>query len=187
MEKERKQQILKAAEKRFARHGLNKTTLEEIARDLRIGKATIYNYFTSKEELFYAAIQLESNLVMEELTKNFSSEVTSLSEKLNLYLEFKEGLDKKYSLIYEILLLLFYDPEHEKERELLGNLLKNEEELVRQALLKPNKNGENNIALFIVQLSWGFFFSNKISSISHPGIESQAKEKLVKSIMALLP
>ncbi|HED08177.1 MAG TPA: TetR family transcriptional regulator, partial [Ignavibacteria bacterium] len=35
MSKERKSQIIKAAAKRFARHGLNKTTLEEIAGDLR--------------------------------------------------------------------------------------------------------------------------------------------------------
>ena len=56
-DKDRKIQILKAAVKRFAKHGLNKTTLDEIARDLRIGKATIYNYFESKEELFYETIK----------------------------------------------------------------------------------------------------------------------------------
>ena len=45
MLKERKQQIIRAAVKRFARHGHGKTTLDEIARDIRIGKATIYHYF----------------------------------------------------------------------------------------------------------------------------------------------
>ena len=33
--------------------GSGKTTLEEIARDIRIGKATIYHYFSSKDELYY--------------------------------------------------------------------------------------------------------------------------------------
>jgi len=42
MANERKIQIIKAAAKRFARHGLNKTTLDEVARDIRIGKATIF-------------------------------------------------------------------------------------------------------------------------------------------------
>ena len=43
MANDRKNQIIKAAAKRFARHGLNKTTLDEVARDIRIGKATIYH------------------------------------------------------------------------------------------------------------------------------------------------
>ncbi len=51
MPNDRKIQIIKAAAKRFARHGLNKTTLDEVARDIRIGKATIYHYFTSKDDL----------------------------------------------------------------------------------------------------------------------------------------
>jgi len=54
MANERKHQIIRAAVKRFARHGHGKTTLEEIARDIRIGKATIYHYFESKDELFFA-------------------------------------------------------------------------------------------------------------------------------------
>jgi AcrR family transcriptional regulator len=54
--KEKKLQIIKAAAKRFDKHGLAKTTLNEIARDLRIGKATLYGYFSSKEELFFSVL-----------------------------------------------------------------------------------------------------------------------------------
>ena len=186
MEKERKQQILKAAEKRFARHGLNKTTLEEIARDLRIGKTTIYHYFSSKEELFYAAIKWESDLVLEELAKIFSSEVSSINEKLSLYFEFKEGLDKKYSLIYEVLLKLFYNNEHEKESEPIVYLIKKEEELIKNSILKPNKIENDSLALFIVQQSWGWLFSNKIASISNTEIEILTKEIFIKSIQNML-
>jgi len=186
VEKERKQQILKAAEKRFARHGLNKTTLEEIARDLRIGKTTIYHYFSSKEELFYSTIKWESDLVLEELAKIFSSEVSSINEKLSLYFEFKEGLDKKYSLIYEVLLKIFYNNEHEKESEPIVYLIKMEEELIRKSILKPNKNENDSLALFIVQQSWGWLFSNKIASISNTEIEILTKEIFIKSILTFL-
>ncbi len=58
MANERKIQIIKAAAKRFARHGLNKTTLDEVARDIRIGKATIYHYFTSKDDLYFATLKM---------------------------------------------------------------------------------------------------------------------------------
>jgi AcrR family transcriptional regulator len=44
--------ILDAAKKRFDRFGFKKTTLDEIARDLKISKKTIYEHFTDKEDLF---------------------------------------------------------------------------------------------------------------------------------------
>ena len=85
MEKERKQQILKAAVKRFSRHGLNKTTLDEIARDLRIGKATIYHYFNTKEELFFKAIEWEFEIYLDDLKTIFNNDQLSLKDKLIEY------------------------------------------------------------------------------------------------------
>ena len=67
----RKQQIIKAAQRRFVRHGLAKTTLEEIARDLRLGKATIYHYFKSKEEIFYSVLNSEIERYIEEIKSIF--------------------------------------------------------------------------------------------------------------------
>ncbi|MCK7524579.1 MAG: TetR/AcrR family transcriptional regulator [Ignavibacteriales bacterium] len=71
MANERKIQIIKAAAKRFARHGLAKTTLDEVARDIRIGKATIYHYFTSKDDLYFATLKWECELFIEQV-KTFS-------------------------------------------------------------------------------------------------------------------
>ena len=56
MEKEKKKQLIRTAAKRFEKHGIKKTTLDEIARDLRITKATIYHYFNSKEDLFHSTL-----------------------------------------------------------------------------------------------------------------------------------
>jgi len=52
----RQQEILKAARELFASKGYHNTTLEEIAHHAEFGKGTIYNYFNSKEELFYGII-----------------------------------------------------------------------------------------------------------------------------------
>lgn len=41
MEKEKKILIIKTAIKRFIRHGKHKTTLDEIARDLRMSKSSL--------------------------------------------------------------------------------------------------------------------------------------------------
>jgi len=50
----RQQEILAAARQLFLTHGYHETTLEEIARHAEFGKGTLYNYFSSKEELFLA-------------------------------------------------------------------------------------------------------------------------------------
>ena len=43
----------------FYEHGVRKVTMDEIAIHLNISKATIYNYFQSKEELVDAAVWLK--------------------------------------------------------------------------------------------------------------------------------
>jgi len=52
----RQNDILKAARELFIKKGYHESTLEEIARHAEFGKGTIYNYFTSKEELFFGII-----------------------------------------------------------------------------------------------------------------------------------
>ena len=50
----RKEQILKAAEKVFARKGFQQATISEIAREASVSDATIYEYFPTKEELLFS-------------------------------------------------------------------------------------------------------------------------------------
>jgi len=62
-----KELIVTASQKLFARFGLNKTTVDEIARLARIGKGTIYHYFKSKEEIFAEVIEKEANYLKKEI------------------------------------------------------------------------------------------------------------------------
>ena len=48
----RKKQILDGALKVFKLHGIEKTTMDEIAHESGFGKATIYYYYASKDEVF---------------------------------------------------------------------------------------------------------------------------------------
>ncbi len=51
---ERKEQILRAAEKLFARKGYPETTIVDIVKEAKISEATLYEYFSSKEELLFS-------------------------------------------------------------------------------------------------------------------------------------
>ncbi|MGQ9842247.1 MAG: TetR/AcrR family transcriptional regulator [Spirochaetota bacterium] len=56
MTKRKQQQILNTAETMFNRFGIKKTAVDDIARDAKVAKATIYNYFGNKEGLLKALI-----------------------------------------------------------------------------------------------------------------------------------
>ena len=62
----RKQEIISAAIKLFAKKGYEHTTLDEIAEASEFGKGTIYNYFQSKEEIYLAIVEdlLNQNIRM---------------------------------------------------------------------------------------------------------------------------
>jgi AcrR family transcriptional regulator len=56
----RREQILEAAVKVFARRGFGNATVAEIAEEAGVAAGTIYNYFEGKEELFMSIPQLIS-------------------------------------------------------------------------------------------------------------------------------
>ncbi len=53
----RRGEILRAARDLFSTNGFDGTTLDDIARRAEYGKGTIYNYFSSKEDLFFSIIE----------------------------------------------------------------------------------------------------------------------------------
>lgn len=63
-EEDKKERIFKAALRLFTRFGLNKTTVDEIARDARVGKGTIYHYYETKEHIFNDVVRRESEMLL---------------------------------------------------------------------------------------------------------------------------
>ncbi|MBN1336687.1 MAG: TetR/AcrR family transcriptional regulator [Deltaproteobacteria bacterium] len=62
---ERRTTLLDAARDIILRFGYRKATLEDIAAEAGVSRATVYNYFTSKEEVFQAIIQREVEILRE--------------------------------------------------------------------------------------------------------------------------
>jgi AcrR family transcriptional regulator len=54
---DRETAILEAAERRFARHGFRRTSMEDIAAEAGIARPTLYLYFDSKEDIFRSLSQ----------------------------------------------------------------------------------------------------------------------------------
>ena len=49
----RREQILRAAEKIFAEKGFHETTISDIAKGAGLSEPTLYEYFSSKEEILF--------------------------------------------------------------------------------------------------------------------------------------
>lgn len=78
--------ILQAARKRFAHYGFSKVTMDEIAGDVELGKASLYYYFPTKEELFKAVVYQEQTEFIKRI-ETLLQKSGCAAEKLNEYVE----------------------------------------------------------------------------------------------------
>jgi AcrR family transcriptional regulator len=75
--------IVEAAFDCFRRHGLNKTTIVDIARAAEISRSTVYEYFRDKAEIVEACAEHSSQRFYREMARAMSRG-ESLEEKLTL-------------------------------------------------------------------------------------------------------
>lgn len=97
-----RENIVSAATEVFSRYGFKKTSMEDIARALRMGKSSIYYYFKGKEEIFQAVVDREANLLRVKVKEILESGLP-VTEKLRSYVKMRMDLIKHLSNYMEIL------------------------------------------------------------------------------------
>jgi AcrR family transcriptional regulator len=95
--------IISTAGQIFSKYGFKKTTMEEIASAVKMGKSSIYYYYKSKEEIFEAVVLHEANILRNELTRAIKS-VDSPIDKMRNYVFVRmksfEKLSNYYNAIF---------------------------------------------------------------------------------------
>ncbi len=108
--------IIDNSAKYFARFGLYKTTIDEIARSLGMGKSSLYYYFRSKEDIFKAVIEKEVSVLSEHVRRKlyacrtpreklraFSvARMLFLRELTNVYTALKDDYLTRYAFIQDL-------------------------------------------------------------------------------------
>ena len=108
--------ITQGARKIFSRYGFLKTTVEEIAKAARMGKASLYHYFESKEDIFREVVEQEHQFLTEKIQeairkvdapqKKISAYVKTrmkhLNELANIHSALKDDYLDHYAFIEEI-------------------------------------------------------------------------------------
>lgn len=85
---ERRQAIIQAALEVFQEQGYERASMNEVARRVGGSKATLYNYFASKEELFAAVVRIFSTQFLTQAAAELvsdESQMLTLEEKLTRF------------------------------------------------------------------------------------------------------
>ncbi|MCT4673040.1 MAG: TetR/AcrR family transcriptional regulator [Prolixibacteraceae bacterium] len=77
--------IVLSARNIFGRFGYRKTTLEDIAKDAKKGKSSLYYYFDSKEELYMEVVKIEAKELAESIMRVLK-EIVDPRERLYRYI-----------------------------------------------------------------------------------------------------
>jgi len=190
LEKERKLQIIRAAAKRFARHGMGKTTLEEIGRDVRISKATIYHYFKSKDELFNETLMWEVSQYLSDIKAIFNNEEFPVGARMLEYFSFKEGIDQKYILLYKLIIQSLMAESLFEPQSILKKLFYDEEEIIRLILSSVYsgriESMNSSLPGFIVTISWGMLLGNNLNKIARPEKILSTRDLIFKSMGSIM-
>jgi len=87
--------ILKAAQKRLGLYGYEKTTMQEIAADIGMSKASLYYYYPDKDYLFKAVIENEQKEFFIQIEKRIA-ELTDADSMIMELVEIRHTLFRKF-------------------------------------------------------------------------------------------
>jgi TetR/AcrR family transcriptional repressor of mexJK operon len=140
--KEKETIIVQAARKRFAHYGFSKVTMDEIAGDVEMGKASLYYYFPTKEDLFKAVISQELN----ELQKNIElilNQPNPASDKLKMYVEQRMNFFQKLLNLGTLSLHAYFDTKS-LFKKIFWDFAEVEKSLIKKIIEEGKKSNEFN-------------------------------------------
>ena len=98
-----KEKIVQAAITTFSKYGYDKTRMDDIAKNAKLGKGTLYLYFKSKEELFYAISENSIKELKEQLSKLFSKKEDLVHDAEKFYDQYRNLIHDSEKVSFEII------------------------------------------------------------------------------------
>ncbi|NCC63107.1 MAG: TetR/AcrR family transcriptional regulator [Spirochaetia bacterium] len=113
-----KERILKTARAHLFSHGYAEMTLRLVAQECNMAVGTIYNYFSSKDELV-GSVMLEDWILVQKSMQEGCTNAATLSEGIKTIYEAIEAFCRCYEQIWKDYLKLGYTPDHFNQRHLM--------------------------------------------------------------------
>ena len=116
----KREAILDVAAGLFARYGFRKTSVADIIRDAGVARATVYKYFSTKEEIFHAVIHREIQDMLLRVKEEVEKESTTRDRLRAAVLTHTAEIRKKVN-VYRVTTEVLSDviPPSEKDVERL--------------------------------------------------------------------
>jgi TetR/AcrR family transcriptional regulator len=90
--------ILQSAQRRFAAYGYSKVTMDEIAEDIGMAKASLYYYFPTKEAIFRSVVHHEQGEFLSRI-HSMMKEKLSASQKILEYVRLRIKLTEQLNTL----------------------------------------------------------------------------------------
>jgi len=84
--KKTKKAIIQAAIKLFGENGYENTSIEQLAKAAGVGKGTVYSYFSTKRDIFYAFCEGELEYIHEQLFAKTDENAPILEQMLTIFM-----------------------------------------------------------------------------------------------------
>jgi TetR/AcrR family transcriptional regulator, repressor for uid operon len=97
---EAKEKIVKAALITFSKYGYDRTRMDDIAQVVKVSKGTLYLYFKSKEELFYAISERNIAKLKEQLSTLFIKKEDLVSNTEKFYDNFHNKIGQDFEKVF---------------------------------------------------------------------------------------
>jgi TetR/AcrR family transcriptional repressor of uid operon len=111
-----RERIVRAAIIAFSRYGFDRTRMDDIARIAKLSKGTLYLYFRSKEDLFYAISENSIKELKEQLSALFTKSQDLIIDSQKFYVSFRRSSEQSDKVFLET---IAESPRNRKLQEML--------------------------------------------------------------------
>jgi TetR/AcrR family transcriptional repressor of uid operon len=98
---EAREKIVRAAIIAFSRDGYDRTRMDDIAEIAKLSKGTLYLYFRSKEDLFYAISENSIRELKEQLSSLFTKSEDLITDSQKFYVSFRRSSEQSDKVLLE--------------------------------------------------------------------------------------
>jgi TetR/AcrR family transcriptional repressor of mexJK operon len=140
LSRDKEELILQAARRRFAAYNYSKVTMDEIAEDIGMAKASLYYYFPTKEAIFRSVVQHEQEEFLAR-AKEVLAHHGSACNKMNEYVQLRLKLTERLTNLSQIHQQGWHDVKPILN-ELFKTFVQHEIHYVTQILQEGRKSGE---------------------------------------------
>jgi AcrR family transcriptional regulator len=183
---ELREKIMQSAMENFAKHGFDRTRMEDIATAAGLAKGTLYLYFKNKEDLFYAICDHNLEELRNQLSRLFNRRENIILDAERFYDEYQKGSLGGDTIWFEMIALSTRSP---KLKKILAENQRKVYQVVKEFLKKQIDRGFltedidiDIVASTLMALYNGLVINKLLLQISN----SESQKAWVQTIRALI-